>query len=567
MVRAFWHKNRRFFLFLGLLLFFGGPVVFSQSFQEIRQCLIWRDRLALLKGQAEKLAMREHALTPMEIQETRQNLEKELAICEDEVKKLDRMHGPLADYYKKLLQSHIEGTRQFFPAIEKRMGANPAALSAPPLSSSSQETMASASVDPVVPSSPVVIPATSGITLVTEAQPALASLPPVITVSSSTLSYGIEGLDPESKARRKRFFHPIWPRLLVVKKLKRPATPLTPPASMPVSLPKAPVPLELPQPVAFVPTSITPMIPATGNDPQIRQSPGMRPLAIMIENHSHARPQTGLGEAEVVYEIPVEGGITRFMALFYHVTDVIGPVRSCRDYFIDRALEVNALYVHCGGSPQGYKYISTTKVFAIDEISNSDPFFRDKTRKAPHNLYAKMQKIINYAHRRHPMELPYQKLPFLYGKPVYSSTPNRGLTIRYHGNYSVSYRFNDRFNVYDRYMNTAQHLDRVTFRPVSPGTVIVQEAAMKVIDDQGRQDISFIGEGKGYVLAGGTITRITWKKSAPREFTRYFDEKGQPMIFNNEHPIWVQVIASRNQVAFDPPLPEDGPPANRQAAK
>ncbi|MFZ2957329.1 MAG: DUF3048 domain-containing protein [Candidatus Ozemobacteraceae bacterium] len=332
-----------------------------------------------------------------------------------------------------------------------------------------------------------------------------------------------------------------------------PLTGIATSASMPVVVPISVA--ELPESTETGPYSMLPFGTSNAENPQICNSPAMRPLAIMIENHNQARPQTGLEEAEVVYEIPVEGGITRFMALFYHVAGVIGPIRSCRDYFIDRALEVNALYVHCGGSPQGYDHIRDTKALAIDEISNGEPYFRDNSRKAPHNLYSKIQSLIDYTAKKFPMELPYQRLPLRFGNtPKDPGSPNQGVTIKYHGNYSVAFRFNPRRNSYDRYMNGLQHLDRVSCRPISPGTIIVQEAAMKVIDEKGRQDISFIGQGKAQILFGGTIVHAIWRKNAIREFTEFFDQRGNPIIFSNDKPTWIQVVSPKNQVTFDPPI-------------
>ncbi|OQA06490.1 MAG: hypothetical protein BWY66_01833 [bacterium ADurb.Bin374] len=106
-------------------------------------------------------------------------------------------------------------------------------------------------------------------------------------------------------------------------------------------------------------------------------------------------------------------------------------------------------------------------------------------------------------------------------------------------------------------MNGAQQLDRVTLKPVSPGTVVIQMANMRVIDDKGRQEISFIGEGRGLVLYGGTARQIIWKKTAPREFTRFFDETGKPFFFSNKSPVWVQVVSPINRLAFDPPVPQN----------
>src|SRR3989339_1542901 len=79
---------------------------------------------------------------------------------------------------------------------------------------------------------------------------------------------------------------------------------------------------------------------------------GQRPLGIMVENHKEARPQSGLSSADVIYEVVAEGGITRFMAIFYcNLSDVqVGPVRSARTYFLDWLGEYDALYAHVGGA-------------------------------------------------------------------------------------------------------------------------------------------------------------------------------------------------------------------------
>ncbi len=78
-----------------------------------------------------------------------------------------------------------------------------------------------------------------------------------------------------------------------------------------------------------------------------------RPVAVMLDNHPAARPQAGLEQAEVVYEILAEGNITRYLALYMHGADqMVGPVRSARSYYIDKCMEYNAIYLHAGGSPE-----------------------------------------------------------------------------------------------------------------------------------------------------------------------------------------------------------------------
>ena len=101
-----------------------------------------------------------------------------------------------------------------------------------------------------------------------------------------------------------------------------------------------------------------------------------RPIAVMIDNNVDARPQAGINKAYMVYEIIVEGGETRLMALFKNVNvDKIGPVRSSRHYFLDYALEHDAIYVHFGWSPQAESDIKTLGVNNINGITQSGTDF------------------------------------------------------------------------------------------------------------------------------------------------------------------------------------------------
>ncbi len=276
----------------------------------------------------------------------------------------------------------------------------------------------------------------------------------------------------------------------------------------------------------------------------------LRPLAVMIENHNKARPQSGLINAEIVYEIPVEGGITRFMALFLHTPGILGPVRSCREYFVDRAIEVSALYVHCGGSPKGYAYISKSKINSIDEIKHGKPFFRDNTRKAPHNLYTKGTELVKYMAGLISMKLPQKPVPLNYGPvPSIGEKPGHELRIRYHGNYKMCYKFKD--GVYERFMNGEKHIDRENGWQIAPKTVILQTANMKTVDAAGRQEISFIGSGPALVFYGGRMLEATWKKSSASGMTEYFDQNQKKVVFDQSGSVWVQVVSPSLAVALN----------------
>lgn len=127
-----------------------------------------------------------------------------------------------------------------------------------------------------------------------------------------------------------------------------------------------------------------------------------RPIAVMIDNHKSAMPQAGLNNAYIVYEIIVEGGESRLMALFKGANlDKIGPVRSSRHYFLDYALENDAIYVHYGWSPQAQADITNLNVNNINGISESSKsFWRTKDKSAPHNVATSTEKILEIAQRK-----------------------------------------------------------------------------------------------------------------------------------------------------------------------
>ena len=127
-----------------------------------------------------------------------------------------------------------------------------------------------------------------------------------------------------------------------------------------------------------------------------------RPIAVMIDNNVNAQPQAGLNDAYIVYEIIVEGGESRLMALFKGVNlDKIGPVRSARHYFLDYALENDAIYVHYGWSPEAQSDISALGVNNINGISETtNEFWRVKDKSSPHNVATSTEKILEIANKK-----------------------------------------------------------------------------------------------------------------------------------------------------------------------
>jgi hypothetical protein len=269
----------------------------------------------------------------------------------------------------------------------------------------------------------------------------------------------------------------------------------------------------------------------------------LRPIAVMIDNEYNARPQSGLLEAEIVYEIPVEGNITRYMAIYHHNhTDKIGPVRSARPYFIDKALEFNAVYVHCGGSPQALKDLVTLKVNTLNDLKGSPCFWRSKDRKMPHNLYTStklMREVMEKNKFNNKTAPEYFKFNEEFLEPDGKKTGS--ITFNYSKNYIVGYEYSEKDKLYYRTINGTRLKDKESGKDIATTNIIVEKTTAKVLDDVGRLEVNDIGKGRGYYLSGGKLIEIEWSKSSRSAKTAYKDLKGNEVLMN-KGVTWIQVV-------------------------
>lgn len=138
-------------------------------------------------------------------------------------------------------------------------------------------------------------------------------------------------------------------------------------------------------------SSISPYTGKVLTDEQLNQDTFM----CIIENSRQARPQSGLSQADFVYETMAEGGISRFLTIFNsNYVNKIGPIRSARYYFLDLIEEFDLPFAHCGGAWDALDRISMdSSLLSINEINNGKFFVRDNTRVAPNNLYTSTEKL------------------------------------------------------------------------------------------------------------------------------------------------------------------------------
>lgn len=283
--------------------------------------------------------------------------------------------------------------------------------------------------------------------------------------------------------------------------------------------------------------------PLTGITVSDEEDLKLRPIAVMLDNEYNARPQSGLLDAEIVYEIPVEGNITRYMAVYHHNhTDKIGPVRSARPYFIDKALELNAVYVHCGGSPQALQDLVTLKVNTLNDLKGSPCFWRATDRKMPHNLYTstKLMREVMASNKFNNETAPdyfkfSEEFLNLDGKNTGS------ISFNYSKNYTVGYEYDVKDKLYYRTINGIRLKDKESGKDIATTNIIVEKTTSKVLDKVGRLEVNNIGKDRGYYLTGGKLMEIEWSKSGRSAKTLYKDLKGNEILMN-KGTTWIQVV-------------------------
>jgi len=284
-----------------------------------------------------------------------------------------------------------------------------------------------------------------------------------------------------------------------------------------------------------------------------------RPIAVMIDNHKGAMPQAGLNDAYLVYEIIVEGGETRLMALFKGVSlDKIGPVRSSRHYFLDYALENDAIYVHFGWSPQAQSDITKLGVNNINGISESSTsFWRTKDKYAPHNVATSTENILNIATRKGYSTTSKKESVLNYVADEFdlkdSAIEANNVTIPYSYSNTVEYEYDSTTKRYTRYSRDTKQVDWTTNETVTTKNIIIVKCANSTIsgDTSGRQTIDNIKALKGYYITNGKAIEITAEKSTRESQTVYKDLQGNEIDVNDGNT-FIQICPIDSNIKIEP---------------
>lgn len=329
-------------------------------------------------------------------------------------------------------------------------------------------------------------------------------------------------------------------------------------------------------------TEICPLNGEMYSSPQKEWWEKHRPLGIMIENHKEARPQSGLSSADIIYEAVAEGGITRFLALFYcQDAGEVGPIRSSRTYFLDFVSEYGSdpLYVHVGGANESgladalgqISDYGWTGYNDLNQFSIGFPtFWRDYDRlghvaATEHTMYSTTEKLWKFAASRSLTNVGKDGTAWTKGFVGYTFKDDALIAERPKSqaihfefwkedpNYYVDWSFVPSTNIYKRNNGGVAHIDRDNNDQLTAKNIVVLFMRQSSANDGYENNVHLLykdkGTGKAIVFRDGTKIDGTWQKNSRTSRTLIFDTNGVPVKFN-KGIIWFNILPTDGVVTI-----------------
>jgi Protein of unknown function (DUF3048) N-terminal domain/Protein of unknown function (DUF3048) C-terminal domain len=291
-----------------------------------------------------------------------------------------------------------------------------------------------------------------------------------------------------------------------------------------------------------------PVAPLTGLPDPTRATRDRSALTIKIDNTPEAYPQSGVQDADVVYEEIVEGGITRLAAIFNsHVPTVVGPVRSVRRTDREIVFPIGGIFVCSGGAEYALKSIATAPVKFYDEANSGNAMFRDPSRYAPHNLFAYAELLMKKDGKPRPPPALFTYLPE--GESAHGPRVS-SFVVNFENGYAVTYTWDTKSRSWDRAIFGAPDVSANGVH-ISPKNVIVMSVnyvgGAGVIDSYAQ----LVGSGPVEVFTGGVVQHGTWSRPNLRHRAVYKNLEGK-VIELNPGQTWVELLATGEGVTVTP---------------
>lgn len=276
-----------------------------------------------------------------------------------------------------------------------------------------------------------------------------------------------------------------------------------------------------------------------------------RPVAVIFNNTKVAVPQSGISQADVIYEAPMEGGDVRLLGIFqdYSNLEKIGSVRSARTYFIAFALEYDAIFTHYGKAWTSEYLLNEKFVHNLDGTGGvgSTVFYRTSDRKAPHNAYASTEGILAGVEKmKYSLEHDADyKNHFQFTTTSVPTNLTDGTEAGYvKPGYSINkswFEYNAEEEVYYRFQFEGAHIDEMNNQQLKVKNIIIQYTPCTIYEGSSYLNLNVWDGGNGYYITNGKAVPITWKKESQYGATRYYDKNGKEIQLN-PGKTWVSVV-------------------------
>lgn len=283
----------------------------------------------------------------------------------------------------------------------------------------------------------------------------------------------------------------------------------------------------------------------TGMPDLTKEAMGKRPVAVMINNIPKAFPQYGVEAADIIFEIPVEGSQTRFMAIYGDYTQVpkICSVRSCRPYFPAFSEGFDAVYVNWGMTDEVRAYVNSLNLTHFEGLYNVGGLFsRDAERKAAgYSLEhtgvfdgTQVDDVLNETGKRTDIEDDKKDTAFTFAPITEKVTPTGGACTKVEVDFGLALAtltYDETTNTYLKAYNGEKQIDGVTGNQLSFTNVLVLEAKIKSAANGVHRDVDWHG-GSGYYVSNGAMQKITWSKASESARLMLYDEDGNELVLN-----------------------------------
>lgn len=292
-----------------------------------------------------------------------------------------------------------------------------------------------------------------------------------------------------------------------------------------------------------------------------------RPAAVMLNNHKQAMPQFGVGDADILYEVLAEGGITRCMGIYSDISSVerLCSIRSARKYYVEILRGYDAWFVHAGGSAEADAYMKNIGLNHLDGVSADESWFkRDRDRlnagySSEHTLYTTGQWAVSGASKKG-FDLTTENASYgmtFDDKAVIVGQSAKKLTVYFNmggkpGSYtkSTAFTYDPDTKLYSAAQYGAAYVDANTGKVATFRNILVLRMATSVQSGTELLTINTTGSGSGYFICNGQLVNIKWSRSSTTQPFTYTLENGSPITFG-VGSTYIGVVPTNATIVFE----------------